>query len=99
MNNQTITHEGKVIKVINAEDSEYFGNLYLVSLSQIVVPVAVYADCAQTAIDVYADYAYTKKWWGLFLDEDDVVQNEDDVYYVGNNSLPVYFWEIYVEKV
>jgi len=99
MNNQTVTYNNKVIKVINPEDSEYFGNLYLVSLSQIVVPVAVYANCTQDAVDEYADYAQSRKWWGLFLDEDEVVNCEDDVCFVGNNGLPVFAWEIYAEKV
>jgi len=99
MNNQTITYNGNDVKVINPNDAGIYYNLYLVSLSQIVVPVAVYADCAQDAVDEYADYARKMGWWGLFLDEDEMVSCEDDVCFVGNTGLPVFAWEIYVEKV
>lgn len=79
--------------IINPEDKDFYDKLFDITFAQCLPCDQVYADYAQEAMDIYADYA-EDKWPGLFLEPED--ENEDTIY-VGNHCLPIDF--VYIKEV
>lgn len=96
----TLYVNDRLYQIVNADDKDYNNHCYLVSLAQIVTPMAVYADCGGDAIDELADYALDQGWLGYFLDDSDLADyDDDDVCHVGNYGKPVLSHEIYCQAV
>ena len=83
---------------INQEDHDFYDKAFEVSLAQIIPPVVVYADNEQDAIDIAADWHEKQGHMGLFVDPEDI-EDEEEYYYLGNACHPVYSHEIYVKEI
>jgi hypothetical protein len=67
----------KTYEYIN-EESKFWNHSYSVTLSEFSDPLIINADNDQDALDYAIDYAEEKNWMGLFLDDSDIAELEND---------------------
>lgn len=60
------------------EDTKFWNHSYEVYLSEFSGPILVNADNEQDALDYAIDYAESQGWVGLFLDQSDIIELENE---------------------